>query len=86
MGATLLVADQRHAVTLTEDGAFLTADRQLSLLRVQNTTIENPYQLTLVDSVSNTGVSFFEWIGSPAGRAALVAANTELFGQQVYEF
>lgn len=86
MGATLLVADQRHAATLTEHGAFLTADNQLSLLKVPNTAIPNPYQLTLVESASDAGVSFFEWISSPAGRAALVTANDELFGQQVYEF
>jgi len=41
----------------------------------------NPYSAILVDE---TGRSFFDWLTSPAGVEALIAANNGLFGQVVY--
>lgn len=84
MGSTLLVADQRHAVTLAEEGSFLAAAGELSLMPVANTSVPNIYQVTLVDPDSYAASTFFGWLVSPAGRAALVIANRDLFGEQVY--
>lgn len=85
MGATLQVADQRHAATLTEHGAFLASETVLSLEPVPNTVISNPYDITLVDPSGNeTAAEFAAWITSPDGVAAIMRANVKLFGEQVY--
>lgn len=84
MGFTLQVADQRNAFTLVEEGAYLAAADALSLEAVPLAPSEdllNPYSAILVDE---SGRDFFEWLTGPAGAAAVVAANQELFGRVVY--
>lgn len=86
MGATLQVADQRHATTLAEHGAFLASEGALSLVRVVNTVIPNPYDLTVIDPSGNGAASAFAaWITSADGAEAIEHANRTLFGDQVYE-
>lgn len=87
MASTLLVASQRSAVTLAELGAFLTVSAQLSLVEIpveEGTLLENPYDLTVVDSSNRAAVAFGEWLAAPDGVAAISAANERLFGIQVY--
>ena len=85
MGATLQVADQRHATTLAEHGAFLASMSVLSLVPVANTTIDNPYDLTVIDPTDNrAAAAFAEWMTSPDGVAAIGQVNSRLFDQQVY--
>jgi tungstate transport system substrate-binding protein len=89
MGATLLVADQLAAATLTELGAYLDVADILSLVEVQlanDDDLANPYDITVVDSSGSPGaVAFMQWLLSDAGRGAITLANKELFGTQVYE-
>ena len=86
MGSTLLVADQRHGTTFTEHGSFLASESALSLVRVDSTKVDNPYDLTVVDPTSNhAALAFAEWLTSPDGVVIITNANTKLFGQQVYE-
>ncbi len=85
MGATLQVANQRHAITITEQGAFIASAPVLTFQTVANTVIPNPYDLTLVDPPANrAAASFVEWLTSPAGALAIEDANNDLFGTQVY--
>ncbi len=85
MGATLQVADQRHATTLTEHGSFLASESVLSLVRVENTDLDNPYDLTVVDPDSSPAASTFAvWLSSPDGAVVITNANQKLFGEQVY--
>lgn len=85
MGATLQITDQRHATTLTEHGAFLASEAALLLVPVDNTAIDNPYDLTVVDPASsNAATEFAVWITSPSGVSAIEEANLKLFAQQVY--
>lgn len=85
MGSTLQVADQRHAATISEFGAFLASESVLSLVRVADTDIPNPYDLTVVDSSGNRAAAdFAAWITSPDGVIAIEQANMKLFGVQVY--
>ena len=84
MGFTLQVADQRGAFTLVEAGAYLAATDTLSLEPVPlapSADLLNPYSVILVDEA---GRPLFDWLMSPAGTAAVVAANNDLFGQVVY--
>lgn len=85
MGATLQVADQRDATTLAEHGAFLAGEPSLTLARVENTEIPNPYDLTVVDPSGNApAAEFAKWLTSDDGVAAIGQANDRLFGEQVY--
>ena len=84
MGFTLQVADQRRAFTLVEEGAFLAARDTLTLGVValaDDAGMVNPYSAVLIDE---TGRDFFEWLTGPAGWAAVVEANTQVFGRVVY--
>jgi tungstate transport system substrate-binding protein len=88
MGDTLLVTDQRRGVTLAEVGAFLSASDALSLVVADDGSdprLVNPYDVTVVDPSGNeAAVEFFAWLTSEPGRAAITAANDDLFGGQVY--
>jgi len=87
MASTLLVASQRSAVTLAELGAYLTVSAELSLVEIpveQQSLLENPYDLTLVDSSDPAAAAFSEWLSGSRGVAAIQAANERLFGAQVY--
>ncbi len=88
MGDTLLVTAQRNGVTLAEEGAYLAASDDLSLVPADDGTDErltNPYTVTLVDPAGNdAAVEFFAWLTSPPGRDAISTVNNELFGTQVY--
>lgn len=84
MGFTLQVADQRNGFTLVEAGAYLAAADTLSLEPVSlapGGDLLNPYSAILVDEA---GRDLFEWLTSPAGAAAVVKANDDLFGEVVY--
>jgi tungstate transport system substrate-binding protein len=85
MGSTLQVADQRHGVTLAEHGAYLASESVLALVRIDNTLIINPYDLTVVDpDAGGAAIAFAEWITSPDGVDVIRNANVKLFGKQVY--
>lgn len=88
MGATLLVAADREAITLAELGAFLSAGERGSLVEVplgDAAGLENPYVATVPASVGNArATSFQQWLVSDRGREAILDANEALFGFQVY--
>jgi tungstate transport system substrate-binding protein len=85
MGSTLQVTDQRHGVTLAEHGAYLASESVLSLVRVDDKVIINPYDLTVVDpEADSAAIAFAEWITSPDGVDVIRNANLKLFGKQVY--
>jgi len=88
MGETLLVADQREGVTLAEAGAYISASNSISLVPVDDGSdprLVNPYDVTVIDPTANdAAVEFFAWLTSQAGGAAVMAANEDLFGVEVY--
>ncbi len=88
MGETLLVTDQRGGVTLSELGAYLAASDTISLVPVDDGTdpgLVNPYAVTVVTPADDeTAAEFYAWLTSGAGKAAIVEANEELFGAEVY--
>lgn len=89
MGFTLQVADQRSAFSLAEEGAFKASSDALSIVPVgvvgSGSVLDNPYRGIVADPAANrAAVGFLEWLGSPAGRDALHAANLALYGEVVY--
>lgn len=88
MGPTLLVADQRGALTLAELGAFRAAEPTIGLIdmRLDPGALDNPYTAMVMASSSRPLLArlFVDWLVSPAGVAAIERANTDLFGAIVY--
>lgn len=88
MGMTILVADQRQAVTLAERGAYRAAAGVIGLvdLGIDSAGLDNPYTAMVWRSSGNSNEArrFLDWITSPEGLAAIEEANLELLGQVVY--
>ena len=87
MGATLQVADQRRAVTLSELGAYLTAASTVSLapMPLEATDgLDNPYVATFGGDADDASRAFVDWLSSDAGVEAIDRANRVLFGVAVY--
>jgi tungstate transport system substrate-binding protein len=86
MGLTLIVADQRGAVTLAERGAYLASAGVLSLVPIDlgaDPRLVNPYRMTVVAGASPEAVAFGEWLLAE-GADEIVAVNDELFGSVIY--
>lgn len=84
MGLTLQVADQTGAFTLTEEGAFISAEDTLDLVAVQlpaEPLLENSYSVILL---TGQGSAFFNWLVAESGAAGVRAANQAVFGSEVY--
>lgn len=87
MGATLQVADQRRAYTLSELGSFLTAHPVLNLVVTpyrETDLLENPYDVTVVGLDKGAPMAFARWLSSDEGAAAITRVNDELFNRPVY--
>lgn len=85
MGLTLQVADQRHAFTLAEAGAFFGSENLDNLAQV--VLIDppgNPYRITVTADAPAGAREFADWMLSEAGRAAINRINQALFGAIVY--
>jgi len=89
MGPTLLIADQTRGVTLAEYGAYLAAREIITIvdLEVEALGLDNPYtaMVSASSAQQKAAETFLEWLTSAEGRAAIEAANAELFGETVYQ-
>ncbi len=89
MGPTLLIADQTRGVTLAEYGAYLASRDTISIvdLEVDAVGLDNPYTAMVSASSARkqAAETFLDWLTSAEGRAAIEAANAELFGETVYQ-
>jgi tungstate transport system substrate-binding protein len=88
MGPTILVADQRDAVTLAEIGSFIAAEDTITIvdLVLDEGGLENPYTSIVVRGSEGEQLAseFHQWLLSAEGIAAILDANEELFGAIVY--
>jgi len=79
MEATLRIAHEKMAYTLTDRGTFLTLGKQMDLLPVyeSDTVLENPYSIIVVNPARHDHVKFLEamrllaWMTSPEGQALI---------------
>jgi ABC-type tungstate transport system permease subunit len=89
MAQTLLIADERDAMTLSEYGAFLIALPTIDLtnLEVDPGGLDIEYAAIAVagSEGSEAAVDLIDWLLTPEGVAAIEEANIELFGEVVYE-
>lgn len=88
MGPTILVADQRDAVTFAEIGSFIVARDTVTIvdLVLDEGGLENPYTSIVVRGAEGEELAneFHAWLLSSDGVAAILEANDELFGAVVY--
>lgn len=89
MGPTIIIADQRDGVTLSELGAFLSAKPTVGIIDLQLDPggLGNPYTAMVVAGSDGEAMAaaFLSWMRSPEGLEEITAANLELFGEIVYE-
>ena len=89
MTESLLIADERDAMTLSEYGAFLIALPTIDLtnLEVDPGGLGIEYTAIAVAGSAGSGAAlgFIEWMLTPEGVAALEEVNIELFDEVVYE-
>jgi tungstate transport system substrate-binding protein len=89
MAQTLLIADERDAMTLSEYGAFLIALPTIDLtnLEVDPGGLDLEYTAIAVagSEGSEAAVDLIDWLLTPEGVAAIEEANIELFDEVVYE-
>jgi len=82
MGEALLVAAERDAVTLAEEGSYLQAAAVLDLEVVALADEHrNPYRVTLINE---RGRDLYGWLISDEGLAAIEHAAANLFGSLVF--
>ena len=92
MGATLTIASQKAAYTLTDRATFLAnqANLQLGISVEKDNSLLNVYHVITVNpnkwpKVNYTGaVAFMNWIVSPATQAFIGKFGVDKYGQQLF--
>ena len=92
MGATLIIASEKGAYTLTDRATFLAnqANYQLALLYEGDNGLLNVYHVIVVNhdkwpSTNLDGaIAFANYVTSPAGQAVIMNFGVEKFGQQLF--
>jgi tungstate transport system substrate-binding protein len=85
MEATLRIAHEKTAYTLTDRGTFLAVGKQLDLVPVFESAamLENPYSIIVVNPARHGHVKYLEsmhllaWMTSPEGQALIGAFKKE---------
>lgn len=92
MGATLQIASEKQAYTLTDDATFLTSASKLklkslakgdpSLLNIYHVIVVNPAKLP---KVNNAGArAFTDYVTGPTGQALIAAFGTAKYGRPLF--
>lgn len=92
MGATLQIANELRAYTLTDIGTYLThaTPLELEVLVQGDTLLRNPYHVILIDAarfpwVDAAGAARLkEYLLSPETQAAIAAYRREQFGRSLF--
>jgi tungstate transport system substrate-binding protein len=92
MGATLQIARDKRAYTLSDRGTFLATDNggDLKVLVDGGSALLNPYHVMDIDAKAGLrvnsagGKAFADWIVSPAAQAIIRTFGKEKFGQPLF--
>ncbi len=92
MGATLTIASEKAAYTLTDRATYLAnkANLQLEILMEQDASLMNVYHVITVNpdkwpKVNYAGASAFaQWMLSPAAQDAIGKFGVDKYGQQLF--
>jgi tungstate transport system substrate-binding protein len=92
MGATLNIADQKRAYTLTDRGTYLSLGKRVGLDIVfqGDTTLRNVYHVYLVNPAKHPkvrraeGRAFVDFLVSPAVQQAIGAFKRDAYGESLF--
>jgi len=92
MGATLNIADQKRAYTLTDRGTYLSLQKRLSLVMVfqGDPTLRNVYHVYAVNQAKHPKAkraearAFMEFLVSPSVQQAIGAFRRDLYGESLF--
>jgi tungstate transport system substrate-binding protein len=92
MGATLNIADQKRAYTLTDRGTYLSLQKRLGLVIVfqGDPTLRNLYHVYAVNPVKHPKVkraetqAFIDFLVSPPIQQAIGAFKRDLYGESLF--
>jgi tungstate transport system substrate-binding protein len=92
MGDTLVVADQKGAYTLTDEGTFLAFKKQLSLMPLitNKPTLLNRYSAIAVNPAKNPNVNivqadrFINWLTGAEGMQILSDYGKDKYGKALF--
>lgn len=92
MGATLTIASEKGAYTLTDRATYLAnkANLQLDLLVEKNDSLLNVYHVITVNPAKwpkvnyDGALAFAKWITDPATQAVIGKFGVDRFGQQLF--
>jgi len=92
MGATLNIADQKRAYTLTDRGTYLSLQKRLSLVIVfqGDPTLRNVYHVYAVNQAKHPKAkraearAFMEFLVSPSVQQAIGAFRRDLYGESLF--
>ena len=92
MGATLMVADQKRAYTLSDRGTFLSLRSRIDLVVLfdGDTALRNPYHVYAVNPARHPRVrhtearAFIDFLVSPLVQRAIAAFGRDRFGEPLF--
>ena len=92
MGATLNIADQKRAYTLTDRGTYLSLQKRLSLVIVfqGDPTLRNVYHVYAVNPAKHPKAkradarAFMDFLVSPSVQQAIGAFRRDLYGESLF--
>jgi tungstate transport system substrate-binding protein len=92
MGATLTIASEKNAYTLTDRATYLAnkANLQLEILLEKDNSLLNVYHVITVNPIKwpkvnyDGAIAFAKWITDPATQAVIAEFGVDKFGQQLF--
>jgi tungstate transport system substrate-binding protein len=86
MGATLQIADEKQAYTLTDEATFLSRKTGLAVLMQGDKSLLNPYGVIQVKSTSKAAEveKFISFLTGPEGQKLIGEFGTDKFGKGLF--
>lgn len=87
MGATLQMADEKKAYTLTDEATFLQRRLSLQPLLTGDPMLHNPYGIMLVSSSEKkaAGKQLIDFLVSPEGQELIAAFGVDAYGKNIFQ-
>lgn len=87
MGATLQMAEEKKAYTLTDEATFLQRKLSLQPLLTGDPLLHNPYGIMLVSSSEKkeAGKQLIDFLVSPEGQQLIGSFGVEQYGKSIFQ-
>ena len=90
MGATLTVADEKQAYTLSDKATFLAHENELSILLEATDDMKNTYSVIAIstkrfaDSNAAGAQAFIDWLKTETARKMIAEFGVAEYGQPLF--